>query len=409
MAIKYLRTSNIKNKTVLVRASVDEPVDEKTGKVADDFRIQSALASVELLLKNNNKVIVCGKLGRPEGIRQKACSLKPAAERMADLLKLKFVETNYKLPTGGDRHLIFYTGNIEEQKHRDQIGKSAVSDVLFLENLEFYKTELSNNALFGKHLASLADAYVNDDFAKCHHVVASIGAITKYLPSYAGLVLEREIQLLGQVLERPKSPFVVMMGGIKISDKAKTLQTLGKKADTILLAGGLANLFFLSRGYEIGLSKAETESRDLAWHMDKNFKGKLVLPTDVVVANKDLDKKSIRVCSTHEVGRNELILDVGPKTILQFSNILKKANTIVWNGPLGHFECKPFHTGTMALARVVGGRSRGRAFAVVGGGETVDAVRLAGQAEHIDHLSTGGGAMLEFLAGNKLSGIEALA
>jgi len=228
------------------------------------------------------------------------------------------------------------------------------------------------------------------------------------LPSYAGLLLEKEIKGLDAVLKSGKKPFILMMGGIKISDKVKTIENLGRKADKILLAGGLANLFFLARGYDVGKSKVEPKGEKTAWLLEKNFKSKIFLPQDVVVANAQMDKNTIRVAEPHAVKSDEIIYDVGPKTILAFARELKTAKTIVWNGPLGMFEHKPFHTSTMALARVVGGVAGRKAFTVVGGGETVDAVRMAHQAEHIDHLSTGGGAMLEYLAGKKLPGIEAL-
>jgi 3-phosphoglycerate kinase len=230
----------------------------------------------------------------------------------------------------------------------------------------------------------------------------------QHLPAYAGFLLEKEIKSLQHILKTPKKPFVFMMAGIKISDKAKTLENVGKKADKILLGGGIANLFFWAKGLEVGLSKVEKEAEKIAWHIEKNFKGKIMLPLDVVVSNSAMDKSSIRVAEVYDVKKKEIILDIGPRTILAFSQELKKAKTIVWNGPLGYFEKKPFDTGTMALARLIGGMSKGRCYGVVGGGETVSAVRNAKQQEYIDHLSTGGGAMLEFLAGDKLPGIKAL-
>jgi phosphoglycerate kinase len=239
-------------------------------------------------------------------------------------------------------------------------------------------------------------------------LVASNGAVTKYVPSYAGPLLEAEIKSLTPLLGKTQKPFVLMMGGIKISDKIDTLKNLGEKADKILLGGGLATLMFLAKDLEIGESKVEKEGLKTAWQLGKNFKDKIVLPIDVVVANKNMDKSSIRSCSPYDVKKNEVILDCGPKTILEFAKELKKAKTIVWNGPLGHFEVKPFHTATMALARIIGAVASRKAYGVVGGGETVDAVRQCHQFDHIDHVSTGGGAMLEFLAGKKLPAIEAL-
>jgi phosphoglycerate kinase len=405
MAIKYLRTAKIKNKTVLLRVDVNVPIDKKTGKVADRFRIEQIIPTIRHLQKDGNTVIVCGHLGRPNGKNDPELSLKPVAETLADLLGYKLVETDHALPDYGINHLIFYKGNITQDKHHEQLGMAPGKDVVLLENLRFYPGEEKNDPVFAKKLASFAEVYVNDAFGVDHREAASVVGVAKYLPAYAGLLLEKEIKALDTVLKHHKHPFVLMMGGIKISDKVKTLENLGEKADKILLAGGIASLFFLAKGFEIGCSKVEEDAEKIAWALNKNFKDKIVLPQDVVVAN---DKKTIRVVEPHLIGKREAIYDIGPKTILAYANILKSAKTIVWNGPLGLFEVKPFHTATMALARIVGAVSTRKAFGVVGGGETVDAVREAGQLAHIDHISTGGGAMLEYLAGRKLPGIEAL-
>ncbi len=406
MAIKYISKSNIKNKTVLLRVDVNVPVEN--GRVADSFRVEQAVESIRLLQKQGNKVILCGHLGRPEGKRDKALSLRPVAGLLAELLGMKFVETEHKVPEYHIPHLIFYTGSILEEKHRKQIADIPAKDLAVLENLRFYGGEEENDPVFAKHLASLGEVYVNDAFGVDHRPAASVVGVAKYLPAFAGLLLEKEIKGLDAVLHSPKSPFVLMMGGVKISDKVETIMNLGKKADKILLGGGLANLFFHAKGFEIGESKAESKSENVARQLERNFKSKIMLPLDVVAANKKMDRHSIRSCAPYEVRDNEVILDAGPKTILEFAKQLKVAKTIVWNGPLGHFEKKPFDMATMALARVVGGVAGRKAFAAVGGGETVDAVRLAHQAAHIDHLSTGGGAMLEYLAGKELPGIEAL-
>ena len=406
--MKYLRTAKFKNKTVLVRGSLDAPVDSVTGLVADDFRLRSFLPTVELLRSQNNRVVIVGKRGRAGGKKSKNFSLKPAAMRLAELLGYRFYESDFQLPKDIQPNLIFYTGNFQEDKHQKQLAKVSDKDVVVLENLEFFAKELANDAMFGKKLAALAEVYVNDDFSKCHHLVASIGSVTRYLPAYVGLLLEKEIKSMETVLRQNKKPFILMMGGIKISDKIQTLENLGKKADKILLSGGLANLFFQTKGFEIGKSRVESEARKIAWTLEKNFKEKIRLPLDVVVANEAMDKDSIRVTEPHMIKPKEKILDVGPKTILAYAKELKVAKTIVWNGPLGYFEKKPFHTATVALARVIGGVASRKAFVLVGGGETVDAVKLAQQLDHIDHASTGGGAMLEYLAGKKLPGIEAL-
>lgn len=408
MAIKFLSKSDIKNKTVLLRGSIDVSVNEITGKVEDDFRIRSFLPTVKLLLSNGNKVIICGKRGRPKGKIVPELSLKPVAEKLAQVLNYKFIETDFKIPEYHVPHLIFYTGDFIEEKHRKQLAKIHPKDVIFLENLEFSQKELQDDPMYAKNLSALAEAYVNDDFSKCHHLVASLGGVTKYLPSFAGLLLEQEIKSLDAVLKQAKQPMAVMTGGMKLTEKVGALENLGKIADKILVGGGVATLMFKTKGFEVGISKIEEGESKMAWQIMQNFKNKLILPLDVVVADEKLDKGSIRVCLPHEVGTKEMILDVGPKTIMEFSKVIKTAKTIVWSGPLGMFEHPPFHHATFALSRLIGGRGKGKAFVVAGGGDTVDAIRQTHQAEHIDHVSTGGGAMLEYLAGKKLPGIEAL-
>lgn len=408
MPIKYLRTSRVHNQSVLLRVDVNVPLDKKTGAVADDYRIVEVLPTIKLLHQQGNKIIICGHLGRPGGKPDPKFSLLKVAEHLAKLLELKFVETGYQLPDYHIPHLIFYSGKITEDKHQKQLQASPDKDIILLENLRFYPGEEENDPVFAKKLAGLAEVYVNDAFGVDHRKAASVSGITKCLPSYCGLLLEKEIKALDIVLHKSRPPFVLMMGGIKISDKVQTIENLGKKADKLLLGGGIATLFFLAKGLEVGLSRVEKEAVKVAWQLEKNFKHKILLPLDVVVANENMDKDSIRVASPYEVGKKEMILDAGPKTILAYAKELKLAKTIVWNGPLGLFEVKPFHTATMALAHLIGGRGKGKAFAVVGGGETVDAIRGAGQVNHIDHVSTGGGAMLEYLAGKKLPGIEAL-
>ena len=382
------------------------PVEK--GAVMDDFRIKETLPTINLILKGGNKLIICGHMGRPKGKWDNQFTFKPVAEKLANILGLKFIETDSKVPEYGIGHLIFYTGDIREQKHRDQISKIGPKDIVFLENIRFYKEEEENDRSFAKTLASLADVYVNDAFAVDHHASASVSGVTEHLPSYAGLLLEKEIKSLDIVLKHIKHPFVLLTGGIKLSEKVGAVENLGKKADRILVGGGVANLMFKAKGMEVGLSKIEEKEMKTAWQIEKNYKDKLMLPLDVVVCNEEMDKNSIRVCSPHEIGKREQILDAGPKTILAYAKEIKLAKTIVWSGPLGLFEKKPFDTATMALARLIGGRGKGKAFVLAGGGDTVDAIRIAGQIEHLDHVSTGGGAMLEYLAGKKLPGIEAL-
>jgi phosphoglycerate kinase len=404
--MKNIKTTKFKNKTVVLRVDVNEPL--RHGKLADDFRIQKIIPTIQYLRNNNCSIILLGHLGRPDGHWDKEFSLAPVAHRIAELLNFKYVETSSKLPTYPIPHVVLFSGKITDAQTRAELEKVTSRDVVVLENIRYYSDELKNSAFFGKQLASLGDVYVNEAFAVSHRKEASVVAITKYLPSYAGLVLTQEVAGLSTILQKPKHPFTLLIGGIKITDKAKTLENLGKKVDTILLGGGLANSILSERGYEIGASMMESGAASVARSVYRNFKNKIVLPVDLVVANKKMDRKSIRVVPITGVKKNEVIYDIGPKTILEYSKIIKKSQMLVWNGPMGLFETKPFHTGTMSLARIIGAVGKGKCYTVVGGGETVDAMRLAVQADYVDHLSTGGGAMLEFLAGKKLPGLEVL-
>ncbi|MEZ4180533.1 MAG: phosphoglycerate kinase [Candidatus Doudnabacteria bacterium] len=398
--------SKIKNKTVLLRLDLNEPVDSN-GKLLDDFRLQSVLPTIQALHKANCKIIIMAHRGRPDGQWQTEFTLEPIAKRLADLLAYKFVATDSKITDYPINHVVFYQGSILESSTKQQIEQCETQNIIVLENIRFYEGEEKNSASFATKLASLADVYVNDAFAVSHRKSSSVVAITEKLPSYAGLLLEREIVHLDKLLgARIKKPFVLMMGGIKISDKAKTLAHLGAKADRILLGGGLANLLFAAQGKEIGKSVYEESSLPLAKQILLNFKEKIVLPVDVVSGTTQ--RGQIVSKPVYQIKASDNIFDIGPKTILEFSQYLKSAGTICWNGPLGFFEKKPFHTGTAALARVIGGVGKRKAYTVAGGGETVAAVRETHQFEHYDHVSTGGGAMLEYLSGKELPGIKAL-
>lgn len=406
MAIKYLKSASVKNKTVLLRVDVNVPIEN--GKVSDAFRIEQIIPTIKHLQAGGNTVIICGHLGRPKGKWDKNLSLRPVARLMGELLGYKTLETDHDLPEYGINHLIFYTGNIMHDKHQEQLGTAPSKDVILLENLRFYPGEEEGDPVFAKKLSAFAGVYVNDAFGVDHHASVSVSEVPKYLPAYCGLLLEKEMKALDELIKHGKHPFVLMAGGIKLSEKVGTLKHLGEKADKILVGGGVANLMFKAKGYEIGLSKIEEAEMKTAWQIEKNFKSKLLLPLDVVVTNEKMEKHSIRVCQPYEVGAKEMILDAGPKTILAYAREIKAAKTILWSGPLGLFEKKPFDMATMSLARLIGGRGKGRAFAVAGGGDTVDAIARAHQMENFDHISTGGGAMLEYLAGKKLPGIEAL-
>lgn len=408
MAYKYLKPADIQDKTVLLRVDLNEELDSISGKLIDDFRIRSIVPTIKYLRKHNAKVVVLSHAGRPEGKWNLDMSLHPMAQRLAELLDVKFVETENQTVNYPLEHLVFINGDLKKEAVKKAIKETQSKDIIVLENLRFYPGEDDNSLEFAKLLASLGDVYVNDAFAVTHRKVASIVAITKLLPSFAGPLLEKEIKNLDYIATKAKAPFVLLMGGIKISEKEKTLQRLGKRADKILLGGGLANIFLSAQGYNIGESVIEKESLQLAWQLLKNFKDKLVLPRDVAVFDTSNPKETAIVKNAYNIKATEKICDIGPKAILDYAKILKDAKTICWNGPLGYFEKKPFRTGTMALAKVIGGLSTRTAFGAAGGGETVAAIRQAHQLENFDHVSTGGGAMLEYLADNELPGLKAL-
>lgn len=407
MPYSFLQANSVKNKTVLLRVDFNESVDEK-GKLLDNFRIASEITTIKMLREQGAKVVILSHAGRPEGKRDAQFSLKPMAQCLSEFLGFKFVETKDQVVSYPIEHVVFVNGDITLQAVQQAVKEMAPKDIVVLENLRFYPGEDGNDSAFAQILASLGDVFVNDAFAVAHRKTSSTVGVTKLLPSFVGPLLAQEIKNLDYIMHKAKSPFVLVMGGIKISDKAKILKALGQKADHILLGGGLANIFFSAQGLEIGQSVIEPESKQLAWEMLQNYKEKIILPKDVVVVDLQSSKQQYSVKSAYNIKPSEKIGDIGPKAILEYSQILKTAETICWNGPLGYFEKPAFKTGTMALARVIGGVSKGRAFGVAGGGETVAAIRQAHQFENMDHVSTGGGAMLEFLSGAELPGISAL-
>ncbi|MEK9152445.1 MAG: phosphoglycerate kinase [Patescibacteria group bacterium] len=376
-------------KRVLVRVDFNVPIDG--GRIVDDERIRAAVSTIERLSAHGAKVILISHLGQPEGW-DKRLSLAPAAARLSDIMR---------------RPIRFIGARLDDDEKVDRmVAEMEEGDVALLENLRFYKGEEKNDIFFARRLAKLADAYVNDAFGSAHRAHASTAAVAGLLPSYAGYLLERELRNLGRVLDHPKHPFVSLLGGAKISTKLPTLEKMLSLADRVLLGGGLANNFFKAKGFQVGKSLIGPSEVKLA----KSLLGKrrLTLPIDVLVADALTETAGVRICAPDQVRKNEYIVDAGPQTIRSYAAELKKAKMIVWNGPLGYYEVKKFRHGSVALGRVIAARSMGRAYGVVGGGETIACLHLTGMAEYVDHVSTGGGAMLEFLAGKKLPAVAAL-
>ncbi len=416
--MQFLREQkNLKGKTALVRADLDAPL--ANGVICDDYRIRMSAQSIDFLRKAGAKIIIASKSGRPELVSQTdwqanadanaKYTLLPAAERLGEILNLKVSDCKERLPDYGISQIVFLRADIRDQKIRDMVKAAPASEIIVLENIRFYSEEKNCDGNFAKALAGLADFYVDEAFAMVHRKEATISEIPRILTAYAGLNLEKEVSAMRRVLEIRENPFLVISGGIKISEKIGALKNLGKRADKILIGGGLANLFFKAKGLSIGKSVSEADKEELATELLRNFKEKIVLPEDMIVASKSGNGfQNVRIAEAEEIGPGESILDIGPKTILNFSSYIKAAKKMVWNGPMGLFENKPFSYGTMSIARIFAARSKGMAYGLAGGGDTLEALRLAKVEGQIDFISTGGSSMLEFLAGEELPGIKAL-
>lgn len=399
MRIKSIRQAkNLSGKTVLLRVDFNVPLSK--GKVLDDLRIVQSIPDIAFLLDKNCKIIIATHLGRPEGKVKPEYSTKPVAVFLGKLLKrpIKFLDI---------------TGLKKIVAAREIIKKMKPGSLIFLENLRFNKGEQLNDQKFARGLASLADIYVNDAFAVCHRADASVAAIKKYLPSFAGLLLEKEISNLRKII-KPKKPLVVVVGGEKMATKISLLKNLLPRAKYILIGGALANVFLLAKRINIGKSLVDRGSVALARKILRRGRGKIILPIDLVTATslknhqKIGPKNLIKIRKYNEVQAKEFIGDIGPETIALFANYLKQAKTIVWNGPLGLFEVPNFRHGTVIVGRTIASVSGDRAFGVVGGGETVEAVKMSQMGEYIDWVSTGGGAMLAFLGKEPMPGLKGI-
>jgi len=386
MKIKTLENKNDwQGKNVLLR--VDFNVSQKNGRITDDYRMISAIPTIKFLLEKKARIIIISHWGDPKGL-EKNLSTRLLAVRLQKLL----------------RHKVKYIADIVGDKASQSAAMMKDGDIIFLENLRFDAAEKKNGKKFAKKLASLADVYVNDAFSVCHRRQASVNAITEYLPSFAGLQLAAEISHLQKIL-KPAKPLIVIMGGSKIETKAPLINKLHKSASHILLGGGLANTFFKKNGTEIGGSLYDVKGGKYLnkFFSHKSILSKIILPIDVVVKTKD-GKVKHRYLS--DIKKSDCIFDVGPDTILLFSSYIKKAQTIVWNGPLGKFEDSSFKHGTLTIASIIAARSTGRAFGLVGGGETVTALKMTKMESYVDWVSTAGGAMLAYLGGEDMPGLK---
>lgn len=384
---KNVTDIDIDGKKVLVRVDFNVPV--KDGKVGDDTRIRAALPTIRYLLDHNAAVILCSHLGRPKGGPDPAFSLKPVGEYLAGLLGRP----------------VFFAADFAGPISAEAAAGLKPGEVLLLENTRFDPGETKNNPELSQKLASLADIYINDAFGSAHRAHSSTEGVAHLLPAVAGFLMEKEIQYLGEAIANPQRPFVAILGGAKVSDKIGVIRNLLKITDQVLIGGGMANTFFKAQGYSLGDSLVEAEVLDTARELLSDGGARLVLPVDVVIADRMDNEAKVKTVPVGPVPDGWRILDIGPKTVEVYSAAIQKAKTVVWNGPMGVFEMPNFATGTFQVAKAVADSG---ATSIVGGGDSVAAINQSGLASKITHISTGGGASLEMLEGLTLPGVAAL-
>jgi 3-phosphoglycerate kinase len=382
-------------KKVLVRVDFNVPQDDKLN-ITDDTRIRAALPTIQYLQKGGARVILVSHLGRPKGGPEAKFRLDPVAKRLGELLGKPVVKTNDCIGPAVEA----------------AVAKLKDGDVLLLENVRFYKEEEANDPAFAKKLASLADLYVNDAFGTAHRAHASTAGVADYLPAYAGFLMEKEINFLGKLLENPPKPFVAILGGAKISGKIEVIKNFLPKIDTLIVGGGMAYTFFKARNIQVGKSLVEEDKIPLAKEILKtaiDMNKTLMLPIDHVVADKFDANANTQVVTRAGIPVDWQGMDIGPETITKFGHAIKKAKTIFWNGPMGVFEFDKFATGTIAVAKMVAEATEiNGAISVIGGGDSVAAIEKANLTDKMTHISTGGGASLEFVEGKVLPGIACL-
>lgn len=390
-SVKDLAASDVQDKKVFVRVDFNVPLKED-GTISDDSRIKAAMPTIEYLAANGAKVILASHLGRPKGQVVDTMRLTPVAKRLSEIIKKDVVKVDDCIGA-----------EVEAQ-----ISEMKSGDVLLLENLRFYKEETKNDESFAKQLASLADIYVNDAFGAAHRAHASTEGVAKFLPSYAGYLIEKEIEFLDNAVANPKRPFIAIIGGAKVSTKIGVLKNLMNKVDTLIIGGGMVYTFLKVQGYEIGKSLVEEECLDIAKELleiEKTSSTKIFFPVDHIVAKEFNNDSAFQIIKGDSLPADSLGLDIGPETIEKIKGIISTAQTVVWNGPLGVFEMPNFAKGTFAIAEAL---AESKAVSIIGGGDSVAAIKKSGLSDKISHISTGGGASLEFLEGKELPGIAIL-
>lgn len=385
-----LKDEELKGKRVLVRVDFNVPI--KNGVITDDRRIKEALPTIKYLIEKNAKVILVSHFGRPKGF-QDDLRLDPVAKRLEELLGKPVKKLN----------------DCVGEEVEKEINSLKEGDVVLLENIRFYKEEEANDPEFAKKLAKLADLYVNDAFGTAHRAHASTAGVANYIPGVAGLLMKKEIEIMGKALEDPERPFVCILGGAKVSDKIGVIKNLINKVDVLLIGGGMMFTFLKSLGYEIGKSIVEEDKLDLAKELMNLAKEKgvrLILPKDAIVVKEIKEDAPISVKEVDKFEKDDIGVDIGPKTIEEFREEILKAKTIVWNGPMGIFEIPPFAKGTKAIAEAIAENKN--CISIVGGGDSAAAIQMLGLEDKFTHISTGGGASLEFLEGKELPGVAVL-
>lgn len=389
---KNVTQIDVQGKKVLLRCDFNVPQDKATGAITDDKRIRAALPTIQYLLEHKAAVVACSHLGKPKGTWKESLTLAPVAERLQELLSQP----------------VIFAKDIVGEDAKAKAAALQPGQIMLLENLRFDPREEKNDPSFAKELAEFGEIYVSDAFGTVHRAHASTAGVAAYLPAVSGFLIGRELEVMGKALDDPARPFVAILGGAKVSDKIAVIENLLNKADKILIGGGMAYTFIKAQGFEVGSSLLEADKVDFAAQMIEKAKAKgveLLLPVDTIVADSFAADAAAQTVGVDAIPEGWMGLDIGPKTIEAFQKAIAGAGTIVWNGPMGVFEFDRFAEGTRAVARAV---AQSGGVSIVGGGDSAAAVEQLGFADQITHISTGGGASLEFLEGKELPGVACL-
>jgi phosphoglycerate kinase len=389
---KDIRDAIVDGKRVLVRVDFNVPLDVNTGAILDDSRIKATIPTIEYLISHNAKLILCSHLGRPDGHIVETLRMAPVALKLSQLMGLP----------------IFTSSECVGESVKKQVATLKGGQILLLENVRFHPEEEANDPVFSRKLADLADIYVNDAFGTAHRAHASTVGVAAFLPAYSGLLMKKEIETLGQLLSKPKRPFAALLGGAKVSDKIGLIKNIIDKVELVLIGGGMAATFLKVKGYEVGRSKVESDKLELAAQLMKTIEENgvsIILPPDVMVAEEIAESANSIIVPVSNISSNQYIVDVGNQTIELFTNHLRKCQTIFWNGPMGIYEIPKFSNGTKAMVQLL---ATVKATTIVGGGSTAEIVVEMNLMDKITHVSTGGGASLEFLEGKVLPGVSVL-